>query len=453
MGLDIVILAAGKGTRMHSDLPKVLHQLAGKPILTHIIDTVADLKPEQIHIVVGYGRQQIEQHYQAETCLNFIEQSEQLGTGHAVLTALPHLNPENTALILVGDAPLVSLIDLQSLVEQADQQMLVLTADVEDATGLGRVVRDGDDLLQKIVEHKDATPSQLAISEINSGIIALPVQWLSASLNDVKSDNAQGEYYLPDIIPLLQQQNKKIKAYKAKEAWQILGINSKSQLAAMEAHYRSSRADALLNEGVTVIDPSRIDIRGDLQVGRGATIDIDVILAGSNTIGSRVSIGAFCHITNCQIGDDVVIQPYCHLENAVIHKGAQVGPYARLRTGTVLEENTKVGNFVETKKTRLGKGSKASHLTYLGDANIGTDVNIGAGTITCNYDGVNKFITTIEDDVFVGSNSALVAPVTIAEGTTVGAGSTISKSTEKSDLAIARAKQKNIKGWQRPKKK
>ncbi|MFC3122718.1 bifunctional UDP-N-acetylglucosamine diphosphorylase/glucosamine-1-phosphate N-acetyltransferase GlmU [Agaribacter flavus] len=454
MALSVIILAAGKGTRMKSDLPKVLHPLANKPIVEHIIDAVKPLDYRAINLVYGHGGEMLKDrlsHHELNWCL----QAEQLGTGHAVMQAQAHVSDDDDALILVGDAPLISTQTLQALVLAKQQHDLaLLTVNMKDPSGMGRIIRDPQQQgnITAIVEHKDATEAQLKITEINTGMMIMSGKDLKRWLAALSNDNAQGEYYLTDVIAMAANEGKKIGA--AQPAWQkeVEGINNRAQLASLERAYQRKQAEDLLLAGVHIFDPERIDIRGNIQVGKDVSIDVNAVFEGEVSLGDRVSIGPSCVLKNCVIGADTKVEAFSHIEDASLESNCQIGPYARLRPKAELAEGVKIGNFVEVKKAKIGKGSKVNHLSYVGDAEVGTNVNIGAGTITCNYDGVNKFKTTIADGVFVGSNSALVAPVTIGAHATVGAGSTVTKDIADKELAVARSKQRNIQDWVRPSK-
>lgn len=458
MSLEIIILAAGQGTRMKSSLPKVLHPLAGRPLLQHVLDTALALKPVKIHVVIGHGGEQVKRVFaSSDYTINWVEQSEQKGTGHAVQQVIPDLASGSDVLILYGDVPLTAIDTLSALLTKLnDQSIALLTFKASDPTGLGRIVRDEQMKVMAIVEHKDASAEQLLINEANSGILAVNAGQLSKWVKQLDDGNAQGEYYLTDIIAMAVAEDKTVNTLSAPYEYQVAGVNSRTQLAALERQYQRACAKALMEQGVHVIDPDRIDIRTDLKnidIGTDTEIDINVILQGRITIGYGCKIGAHSILIDCELADQVEIAPYSHLQQAVVDKKASVGPYARLRPGARLGKESKVGNFVEVKKSTLGDFTKASHLSYVGDAIIGDNVNIGAGTITCNYDGVNKAQTIIHSDSFIGSNTALVAPVTVGKSATIGAGSTITKDVSDNALAVSRAKQSNIKGWQRPTKK
>lgn len=451
--LDILVLAAGKGTRMRSDLPKVLHPIGGKALVEHVVDTARQVGGEQILIIVGHGAEKVEERMAAPD-VKFVLQAEQLGTGHAVQQALPHLRAEATVLILYGDVPLTRAETLQKLIATVnDQQMGLLTVNMEDPTGYGRIVRNMFGEVEAIVEHKDASEEQRKITEINTGIMAVNAKHLQQWLPQLKNNNAQGEYYLTDIIAMAKASNITIKVEQPNAVEEVEGINNRQQQAALERFYQKQKANELMVAGVTLLDPARFDCRGNLTVGRDVVIDINCVFIGDVTLEDGVVIDPNCVIINSKIGKNSHIKASSHIEGASIAADCEVGPFARLRPGAKLADGAKIGNFVEVKKANIGKGSKVSHLSYIGDANIGADVNVGAGTITCNYDGVNKFITEIGDNAFIGSNTALVAPVKVGAGSTIGAGSIITKDVEDAELAIARSKQRNIQGWERPKKK
>jgi len=448
--LEVIILAAGKGRRMFSDLPKVLHKVAGQPLLQHVVRTALALQSKAVHVVVGHEAQQIKDHF-AESAVRWAMQAEQLGTGHAVAQAMPQTEAGSLVLVLYGDVPLIQAATLRALIAKAQQGALaILTQISADPTGLGRIIRDAAGHAVAIVEEKDANEQQKRICETNSGILAVQGAMLREWLARLKNDNAQGEYYLTDVVALAVAQGMKVDTQIVDNELEVLGVNNKVQLAQLERHYQHSVARQLLESGVTLADPSRIDVRGELLCGRDVEIDINCIFEGRVVIGNRARIGPNVCIKNAVIGDDSVIHANSHIDGVSIATECAVGPFARLRQGTVLNTGSRIGNFVETKKAIIGPGSKVSHLSYVGDATLGRDVNIGAGTITCNYDGVNKFQTLIEDNVFVGSNSALVAPVKIGENATIGAGSTITGDVPGEHLAIARGRQRNIEGWKKP---
>ncbi|NRA40950.1 MAG: bifunctional UDP-N-acetylglucosamine diphosphorylase/glucosamine-1-phosphate N-acetyltransferase GlmU [Pseudomonadales bacterium] len=455
MHLDIVILAAGKGSRMRSQRPKVLQQLAGKPLLQHVIDSAACLENSHLHIVYGHGAAEVQNAITAP--VNWCLQAEQLGTGHAVQQAMPSMADDGITIILYGDVPLVSSATMQQLIENAQQQRLaLLTICLDNPRGYGRIVREQGNIVA-IVEEKDASAQQQQIQETNTGIMAVETALLKQLLPQLSNQNAQGEYYLTDIIALAVAAGVNIASVDIEDEVEVQGVNDKQQLAKLERAYQQRQAEQLMQQGATVIDPSRLDIRGEIRVAQDVTIDANVILQGEVELGSDVVISANCIIGSPNkktvIGAGTQILPNSIVEEGQIGESCQVGPFARIRPGTVLANGAKVGNFVETKKASIGAGSKVNHLSYIGDSTIGEQVNIGAGTITCNYDGVNKHQTVIDDHAFIGSNTALVAPVQIGETATVAAGSTITKDVAAEELALARGKQKNLSGWVRPKKK
>lgn len=458
MNLDIVILAAGKGTRMNSSIPKVLHQLGGDSMLGHVLSAAGELNSNSIHIVVGYGADQIKEELSAREDLHWALQEQQLGTGHAVMQAMPEIdtkNAENRVLVLYGDVPLTNASTLRELVETGDGNRLsILTLVTDKPAGLGRIVRDGSGAITAIVEEKDASEEQKQIKEINTGIMAIPAAKLSKWLDALGNDNAQGEYYLTDVVAMAAaDKDCRISAMVIHDANEVQGVNDKAQLASLERHYQMNKAEQLLQAGVLLRDPARIDIRGAIEAGSDVEIDINALFEGNVRLGNGVRIGANVVIKDSTIADNANILPGTNIDGAEIGEGASVGPYARIRPGTVLKENTKIGNFVETKNAIIGKGSKANHLAYIGDAELGENVNIGAGTIFCNYDGVNKHKTIVGDNVFVGSNSVLVAPLKLADNTFIAAGSSVNSDVPADNLAVARAKQRNIPGWKRPSKK
>ena len=451
--LEIVVLAAGKGTRMKSELPKVLHPIAGKPMLEHVLESARALKADMIHIVAGHGHELVETNYRAND-VNFVRQEQQLGTGHAVQQALPYLTDNSRVLILYGDVPLTQIETLHDLLAQVSVNTLgLLTVNLANPTGYGRIIRNSQGEVIKIVEQKDATEVELSISEGNTGILAVNVSDLKRWLPKLKAENAQGEYYLTDIIGMARDESLPIVTAQPKSEFEVLGVNDRRQQAQLERYYQIQTAEKLMAQGVTLMDPGRFDCRGDLSVGTDVVVDINCIFEGEVTLGNGVIIGPNCIITNSSVGDNSVIKANTILENATIGEACELGPFARARPGTVMAKGSKLGNFVETKKAIIGEGSKVNHLTYIGDAEIGALVNVGAGTITCNYDGVNKSKTTIGDGAFIGSNTSLVAPVTIGAGATVGAGSTIASNVPDEQLGVARGKQRNISGWKRPTKK
>ncbi|SEI57452.1 UDP-N-acetylglucosamine pyrophosphorylase /glucosamine-1-phosphate N-acetyltransferase [Azotobacter beijerinckii] len=452
MSLDIVILAAGQGTRMRSALPKVLHPVAGNSMLGHVVATARQLAPQGIHVVIGHGAERVREALAADD-LNFVLQAEQLGTGHAVAQALPALSAERV-LILYGDVPLIEADTLQRLLAQVGPDRLaLLTVDLVDPSGYGRIVRDAAGQVVAIVEHKDATPEQRAICEGNTGILAVPGARLADWLGRLSNDNAQGEFYLTDVIAMAVADGLTVATEQPLDALEVQGANDRIQLAQLERHYQLRAARRLMAQGVTLRDPARFDLRGEVSVGRDVLIDVNVILEGRVTIEDGVEIGPNCTIKDSTLRRGAQVKANSHLEGAELGEGADCGPFARLRPGAVLGAGAHVGNFVELKNAVLGEGAKAGHLSYLGDAEIGARTNIGAGTITCNYDGANKFKTVMGEDVFVGSNSALVAPVTLGDRATTGAGSVITEDVPADNLALGRGRQRNIEGWQRPQKK
>jgi bifunctional UDP-N-acetylglucosamine pyrophosphorylase/glucosamine-1-phosphate N-acetyltransferase len=449
---EVVILAAGKGTRMRSSLPKVMHPIAGKPMLGHVIDAARAIDANAIHVVVGHGADKVTAVFEGAD-LSWIEQSEQNGTGHAVKQALPTLDDNSRVLILYGDVPLISAQTLKQLCERCgDNSMSLLTTNMSDPTGYGRIVREQGKVVA-IVEQKDARPAQLGIQEVNTGMMAVHAKHLNKWLPALSSDNAQGEYYLTDIIEMAVADGVAIDVVQAETVWEVQGVNDRAQLNELERYYQSGKAKEVMANGVTLADATRIDIRGALTVGQDSYIDVNCVFEGECHIGSQVHIGPNCVISNSSVADGSTIKANSILEDAEVGEDCDVGPFARLRPGTVLAAKAKIGNFVETKKALLGVGSKVNHLSYIGDCDIGENVNVGAGTITCNYDGVNKSKTVIGAGAFIGSNTSLVAPVTVGKNATVGAGSTITANVADEELAVARSKQRNITGWNRPAKK
>jgi bifunctional UDP-N-acetylglucosamine pyrophosphorylase / glucosamine-1-phosphate N-acetyltransferase len=453
MPLSIVILAAGQGKRMKSDLPKVLQPLAGRPILSHVVQAAKALKAEAIHVVYGHGGEVVRTTLANEP-VTWALQAEQLGTGHAVMQAMPAVPDDHQVLILYGDVPLVKAETLQRLVDQTNERTVgLLTVVLEDPSGYGRVIRDGAGNVVRIVEQKDANTKERAVNEINTGLMAMPAgklrQWLSA----LRNDNAQGEYYLTDVIVMAVRDGFKVNAVIAPTETEVLGVNDKVQLAQLEGALRLEQATKLMLEGVTVADPARLDVRGEVKVGRDVFVDVNVVMVGNVELGDRVRIGPNCFLKDCRIAADTDIHPNCVIDRAVIGPRNSIGPFARIRPESVLHEDVHIGNFVEVKKSEIGAGSKANHLTYLGDASVGRKVNVGAGTITVNYDGVNKWRTEIGDNAFVGSGSMLIAPLKIGANANTGAGSTITKDAPEGKLTLARARQVTIEGWKRPTKK
>ncbi|MDH4274785.1 MAG: bifunctional UDP-N-acetylglucosamine diphosphorylase/glucosamine-1-phosphate N-acetyltransferase GlmU [Gammaproteobacteria bacterium] len=456
MKLSVVILAAGQGTRMRSQMPKVLHPLAGRPLLEHVIATAQRLQPYQVHVVYGHGGDQVLRTLQ-HCAVQWVEQRERLGTGHAVAQAMPNVADDEWVLVLYGDVPLITEATLRALVERAtaspDASLGLLTAILDQPKGYGRIVRDAHDQVTSIVEEKDATAEQKRIREVNTGVIVAPALQLRRWLSALQNNNAQGEYYLTDVIAKAVDDNIPVHTvYPADEA-EFLGVNDKMQLAELERQYQRQQADFLMSQGVTLSDPDRFDVRGELYVGRDVVIDINCVFEGKVSLGDNVTIGPFCVVRDSVIAHGTQIKSHCVIEETHVGEHNIIGPFARLRPGTVLANEVHVGNFVELKKAVVDQGSKINHLSYIGDATIGKRVNVGAGTITCNYDGANKHQTVIGDDAFIGSNSQLVAPVTVGAGATIGAGSTISRDAPEGQLTLSRMPQKSIAGWKRPSKK
>ncbi len=450
--LDIIVLAAGMGKRMRSDLPKVLHPLAGKALLGHVLDSARSLAPRRILVVHGHGAEKVRAAF-PDPHIEWVLQAEQLGTGHAVLQGLPKVAADSDVLILYGDVPLVRPATLKRLLDASREGVAVLTAELEDPAGYGRIVRDAAQRVARIVEQKDASSTELAIREVNAGFFALSARRLSGWLSRVRNDNAQKEYYLTDIVALAVAEGVPVAAVKVEDYWEVAGVNSKQELATLERVAQSREARRLLEGGVTLSDPARIDVRGTLDCGRDVSIDVNCVFEGKVTLGDHVRIGPNCLLRNVNVGNGTEVNAFSHLESAELGARCRVGPFARLRPGTELADDVHIGNFVETKASKLGAGSKANHLTYIGDSEIGARVNVGAGTITCNYDGVAKHRTIIEDDCFIGSDATLVAPVRIGRGSYIGAGSTINKDTPAGQLTVARSRQVSIPGWKPPKKK
>ncbi|ASP38040.1 UDP-N-acetylglucosamine diphosphorylase/glucosamine-1-phosphate N-acetyltransferase [Bacterioplanes sanyensis] len=452
MALAVVTLAAGKGSRMKSDLPKVLHPLAGRPMLAHVLDAAAQLDDAQQHVVIGHGAESVRQQFQ-HLDIHWAEQPQQLGTGHAVAQAMPAIAAEDTVLVLYGDVPLLQSQTLQQLLAlTAEQSLALLTVELDDPSGYGRIVRSDDGQVQAIVEHKDASEEQRRIREVNTGILAVSAALLQQWLPQLSSANAQGEYYLTDVIAMAVEQGIAVNSLIADNSDEVQGVNDRQQLAYLERRLQQRLAEQLMIEGATLVDPARIDIRGQVTVGKDVYIDVGCVFEGQVHLADGVHIGPHCVIRNSQLGAGTKVEAFSLVEQAQVDEGCSVGPYARLRPGAELAAGAKVGNFCEVKKSHIGQGAKINHLSYVGDASVGAGVNIGAGTITCNYDGVNKSRTVIGDKAFIGSNTALVAPVTVGKGATVGAGSVVTKDVEDEQLAISRSKQRNIAGWQRPQK-
>ncbi len=451
MSLKVIILAAGKGTRMRSQHPKVLQPLAHKYLLQHVVETAEKLACDEIIAVVGHGADEVKASIEGQN-LSYAMQAEQLGTGHAVAQANEFYNDNDTVLILYGDVPLIESSTLEDLLSMLSDNhpLALLTINLDNSSGYGRIVRDNHFQVQAIVEEKDASLSQKEIKEVNTGIMAVKGKYLKKWLEQISADNAQKEYYLTDIIAMCVVEGFEVHTSQPTSDIEVLGVNDKSQLQSLERKFQTKLAESLMSKGATLIDASRLDIRGNLTIGQDVYIDVNVVFEGEITLGDNVKIGANCVIKNSKIGSDSVIESFSHLEGAVIADGCNVGPYARLRPGTKLGEFAKIGNFVEIKESKIGKGSKISHLSYVGDTLMGSQCNIGAGTITCNYDGANKHVTKIGDDVFIGSASQLVAPVNIGSGATIGAGSTITKDSPEGELTLSRAKQMTIKDWKKP---
>jgi len=448
--IEVCILAAGKGRRMKSSKPKVLHPIAGRPMLRHLVSTVQSLNINNVHVVVGSGADEVKQSFQNDD-IDFVLQLEQKGTGHAVMQALPHFDESKRVLILLGDAPLLKAETIEQMLK-CECDLGVLTVIQANPFNYGRIIRQHDQIIE-IVEEKDAGDEQRQISEVNTGVMIADVKKLSRWLDRITPENSQGELLLTDIVKMANSDGDVVKGIVAADPIEVQGVNDFEQLSQLERYYQTSIAKQLMQGGVHLMDPNRIDVRGDLKVGADSTIDINCIFEGNVSLGSNVRVGANCKIIDSTIADNVEIKPNSIIEGASLEAGCSVGPFVRLRPGAQLGQDVAIGNFVEVKKTTLGRGSKASHLSYLGDAIIGAGVNIGAGTITCNYDGVNKHITEIQDDVFVGSNTALVAPVVVGQGSTIAAGSTITKQIDADSLAIGRGRQKNLSNWKGPRSK
>jgi bifunctional UDP-N-acetylglucosamine pyrophosphorylase/glucosamine-1-phosphate N-acetyltransferase len=450
--MNIVILAAGQGKRMHSNLPKVLHPLAGKALVSHVIDTARSLSPRTLCLVYGHGGDAVRTTLDAPD-LSWALQEPQLGTGHAVQQAMPHLEGTGTTLVLYGDVPLIRADTLRRLLHAARDALAILTIELPNPEGYGRIVRNGAGQVVRIVEQKDATADERSIREINTGIMAMPTRYLGEWLGRLSNDNAQKEYYLTDVVGMAVDAGVTICTASPDNDWEVLGVNSKVQLAELERIAQRSTAESLMEQGVRLADPARIDVRGSLVCGRDVFIDVNCIFEGTVELAEAVEVGPNCVLRNARIGAGARLAAFTHIEDAVVGPDGVIGPFARLRPGTVLAENVHVGNFVEIKKSRIAAHSKANHLAYIGDAIIGSRVNVGAGTITCNYDGVNKFQTIIEDDAFIGSDTQLVAPVTVGRGATLGAGTTLTRDAPPDTLTISRAKQVSVAGWKRPVKR
>ena len=448
--LNIVILAAGKGTRMHSDKPKVLHALAGKPLLAHVLDRATELIPQKICVVYGHGGETVPQ-AMSRYGATFVIQEPQLGTGHAVQQAIPQLADESRTLVLYGDVPLTQLSTLENMMHTGDG-LVLLTVNLVNPTGYGRIIRNDGGKILAIVEEKDASSEQRKITEVNTGILLAPTAKLRQWLSNLQNNNSQAEYYLTDIVTMAVADGMPVNNCQPQAAWEVEGINSKLQLATLERTWQEVQAAKLMLQGVTLADPKRLDIRGQLQCGRDVEIDVGCIFEGNVSLGDRVKVGAYSIIRQASLANDTEVLPYSHIDSSEVGANCHIGPYARLRPGTKLADEVHIGNFVEIKNSDIAANSKANHLSYIGDATVGRRVNIGAGTITCNYDGANKYRTLIGDDAFIGSDTQLIAPVTVGKGATIGAGSTITKDTPEGELTLSRSKQLSIKGWQRPQK-
>ena len=449
--LEVIVLAAGRGTRMRSSLPKVLHALASKPMIHHVLDTARALEASRIHVVVGHGAELVSSAIAADDVTTYV-QSEQLGTGHAALAAAPHCQPESTVIVLFGDVPLLSSATLSRVIKAGESGPVLLAASVKDPHGYGRVIRDSNGAFERVVEQKDANVEELSVCEVNTGVLAAKSQNLNSWLARVTNDNAQGEYYLPDVLGLAVSDGYSVEVVVTDDEVETQGVNDRIQLEALERSLQIRQAEALMARGVYLSDKSRFDLRGKLDCSEDVSIDVNVLIEGHVSIARGATIEANCVLKDCTIGEGAVVRAFSHIEGATVGSDCQVGPYARLRPGAELSAKAKVGNFVEVKNSHFGEGAKANHLAYVGDAEIGAGSNIGAGTITCNYDGVNKHRTELGENVFIGSNSTLVAPLNVEDNGFVAAGSTVTSPVGESELAVGRAKQRNIKGWKRPEK-
>jgi bifunctional UDP-N-acetylglucosamine pyrophosphorylase/glucosamine-1-phosphate N-acetyltransferase len=449
--LEVIVLAAGRGTRMRSSLPKVLHALASKPMIHHVLDTARALEASRIHVVVGHGAELVSSAIAADDVTTYV-QSEQLGTGHAALAAAPHCQPESTVIVLFGDVPLLSSATLSRVIKAAESGPVLLAASVKDPHGYGRVIRDSNGAFERVVEQKDANVEELSVCEVNTGVLAAKSQNLNSWLARVTNDNAQGEYYLPDVLGLAVSDGYSVEVVVTDDEVETQGVNDRIQLEALERSLQIRQAEALMARGVFLSDKSRFDLRGKLDCSEDVSIDVNVLIEGHVRIARGAAIEANCVLKDCTIGEGAIVRAFSHIEGATVGPDCQVGPYARLRPGAELSAKAKVGNFVEVKNSHFGEGAKANHLAYVGDAEIGAGSNIGAGTITCNYDGVNKHRTELGDNVFIGSNSTLVAPLNVEDNGFIAAGSTVTSPVGESELAVGRAKQRNIKGWKRPEK-
>ena len=452
MALEVVVLAAGAGTRMRSNTPKVLHALAGRPLLAHGLDAAFGLEPDRIHVVVGDQADIVKAHFHDEPRISWILQPERLGSGHAVAQALPVIDQDATVLVMLGDVPLVQTETLRQCANAAGEGIALVTVEMPEPSGLGRILRRTGQIVG-IVEEADATPAERTITEINTGILAAPHAVLKPLVDSLDCDNKQGEYYLTDIIAKAHARGIATAGVQAQVPEEVMGVNDRRELARLERYWQRRHADELMRHGVTLMDPDRLDVRGRLTVGQDCIIDVGVVFEGDVVLGNGVRIGPGCVIRNSRLGDLVAVEPMCTIDGAIAGEGCRIGPYARLRPGTELADDVHIGNFVETKKASLGSGVKANHLAYLGDASVGAGTNVGAGSITCNYDGVDKHRTAIGENVFVGTNTTLVAPLRIDDDAYVAAGSTITKTVKREDLAIGRGRQRNVQGWTPPAKR
>lgn len=450
--LEVIVLAAGRGTRMCSSVPKVLHTLAGKPLINHVLDTARSVDAQKLHVVVGHGAELVSEAIEATDVISYI-QSEQLGTGHATLAASPHCQTDSTVLVLFGDVPLLSVNTLARVVAAAESGPTLLAASMDNPHGYGRVIRDGTGAFARVVEQKDASSDELLVREVNTGVLAAKSQDLNNWLSRVTNNNAQGEYYLPDVLGLAVQDGYSVEVVVTDDEIETQGVNDRIQLEALERSLQLRQAEELMASGVRLSDKHRFDLRGRLECAEDVSIDVNVVVEGEVSIGKGAVIEPNCVLKDCTIGEGAIIRAFSHIEGAYVGADCQVGPYARLRPGAELSAKAKVGNFVEVKNSRFGEGAKANHLAYVGDAEVGAGSNIGAGTITCNYDGVNKHRTELGENVFIGSNSTLVAPLSVEDNGFVAAGSTVTSKVGESELAVGRAKQRNIKGWKRPTKR
>jgi bifunctional UDP-N-acetylglucosamine pyrophosphorylase/glucosamine-1-phosphate N-acetyltransferase len=452
MGLSIVILAAGQGTRMRSAKPKVLHALAGKPLLEHVCNAASRLSKNSIHVIYGHGGEQVLKGL-AHLPVQWSEQAQQLGTGHAVAQALPSIPSEDTVLVLYGDVPLITFETLKRLVDASKGGIGLLTVELDNPTGYGRIVRNAQGAVARIVEEKDATSEEKTLREVNTGMMALPAELLKGWVACLDNRNAQGEFYLTDVIGMAVADGVAVNTVNPDSVFEVMGVNDRVQLAELERHYQRGQAERLMRAGVTLLDPARFDLRGELETGRDVVIDVNVVLEGRVRLGNGVTIGPNSYLRNTEVADDVTILANCVIEDSTIGKGSRIGPFSRLRPETQLAEDVHIGNFVEIKKSIVEQGSKINHLSYVGDTDVGRNVNIGAGTITCNYDGANKHRTIIGDDVFIGSDTQLVAPVKVGDGATIGAGTTVTRDAPPGQLTVSRAPQKTFPEWRRPRKK